>query len=144
MIFKKYYLINLAYTSLTMTKVDFNSFIEIWLTCNKLHIHKIHNLVCFNIYHMMSYDENITTSKTVNIPITLKVSFYPIAIYLPSLPPYSQPFICFLLLYITIHFLKFYMNVYLSLVWLLSLIRITLTCHHIIACINSSFPFIAQ
>lgn len=35
----------------------------------------------------MSYDESITTSKTVNIPITLKVSFYPIVICLPSLPP---------------------------------------------------------
>ena len=91
MIFKKYYLINLAYTSLTMTKVDFNSFIEIWLTCNKLHVYKIHNLVCFNIYHMMSYDESITTSKTVNTSITLKVSFYPIAIYLPSLPPAPLP-----------------------------------------------------
>ena len=28
MIFKKYYLVNLAYTSPTITKVDFNSFIE--------------------------------------------------------------------------------------------------------------------
>ena len=43
-----------------------NSFIDVQLTCNKLHILKVYSLISCNTYEMIS------TIKTVNISITLK------------------------------------------------------------------------
>ena len=102
---------------------------------NKLHIFKVYNLVSFDI-HQWNYHHNQDNE-------TPKVSLKVLTC------PFPKPLLLqFLSLYISLYFLEFYINGFIQcvhlLVLLLSLSICILTFIHVIACINSSFLFIAE
>lgn len=115
------------------------------MTCNKLHVFKIYNLISFDLLYTC---ETVITIKFMTTSIIPTSSFKPLSNpYFTPLPtPLRQLPICILWLWNSLNFLDFYRNRIINMYSFLfaSISILTLNFIHAIASINNSFISIAK
>lgn len=116
-----------------------NSFIGLKLTYDKLHTCKVHNLTNFGMYiHLWNHHHN-PDNECTHRPQSPPAPLWPLPPALCAAPISRQPLVCFLSLWISLHFLQSHVSGI-----VLSLSTIVLRFIGIALCTNVPCPFITE